>query len=68
MKRSEMVNKIQDKLINMGFKSEYQCGCCHFEPAFEQASELLVVIEELGMLPPSCDPEAKYTSWDEEDE
>ena len=67
MKKSEMVNKLQDILINMGFKSEYKCGCCHFEPTLEQATEILDILETAGMIPPPYIKEQYVTFTNEED-
>lgn len=49
MKRSEMVNKIHDKLVDM----ELNFGSLPFkEITLDQADQFLTMIEESGMLPP----------------
>jgi len=53
MKRSEMLDKLQDVLINLGLKTEYDCGCCQKEATIDEAEAILHFIEYVGMLPPS---------------
>ena len=52
MKRSEMLDKLQDVLINLGLKTEYDCGCCQKEASIDEAEAILHFIEYAAMMPP----------------
>ncbi len=59
MKRSEMINKIHDKLVGTSIQVD------------NWEDHLLVTMEELGMRPPKVSQpfeDIEYEGWDEENE
>lgn len=68
MKRSEMLDKLQDILINLGYEKQLECACCHSEPTLEDAEVILHHLEYMGMLPPSFNPDTRNEVYFERNE
>lgn len=68
MKKSEMTKKLKNKITELGFYKQLECGCCHVNMSLNEAEQILDFLTEEGMLAPTTQLSkinAKDNAWED---